>query len=81
MVEEMRSLRAQHVEMRFGRGGRAVVVGGRLGIAQTKSKKQLIHARNSPTDVDTLYNFILTEIHKVSIIVPILQVNKLELSN
>ena len=31
------------------------------------------------TDVDTLYNLILTEINKVSIIVPILQVNKLEL--
>lgn len=84
VVEQMRSLRAEHFEMRFGRGGKAMVVGGQLRITQTKKnqKKQknpLIHARNSPTDVDTLYNLILTEINKVSIIVPILQVNKLEL--
>ena len=77
----MISLRAEHFEMRFGRGGRAMVVGGQVGIAQTKNKKQLIHARNTPTDVDTLYNLILTEIDKVSIIVPVLQVSKLELSH
>ena len=77
----MRSLRAEHFEMRFGRGGRAMVVGGQVGIAQTKNNKQLIHARNTPTDVDTLYNLILTEIDKVSIIVPVLQVSKLELSH
>lgn len=58
-----------------------MVVGGQLEIAQTKKKKKLIHARNSPTDVDTLYNSILSEIDKVNIIVPILQVNKLELSH
>ena len=57
------------------------MVGGQVGIAQTKNKKQLIHARNTPTDVDTLYNLILTEIDKVSIIVPVLQVSKLELSH
>ena len=57
------------------------MIGGRLEIAQPKTKKKLIHARNSPTDVDTLYNSILSEIDKVSIIVPILEVNKLELSH
>ena len=59
-----------------------MVIGGQLEIAQPKTTtKKLIHARNSPTDVDTLYNSILSEIDKVSIIVPILQVNKLELSH
>lgn len=40
VVEQMRSLRAEHFEMRFGRGGKAVVVGGQLRITQTKKTKK-----------------------------------------
>ena len=80
-ISEGRALWDEVWQGRKSHGGRGSTENNTDQKNQKKQKNPLIHARNSPTDVDTLYNLILTEIHKVSIIVPILQVNKLELSN
>ena len=77
----MRSMSIEHSEMRFGRRGRTMM--GRVSTGNSTEKKliDLIHGRNSSIDVDILYNLIPTEIYKVSIIFPILQMNKLEFSH